>query len=278
MKGIRGWKNKNNKFYVVKIHYSADPQKDPSTPEGKKWYEMAHAGMSVDAWEQEMEINFSKYSGQGVFSRDFIQNHIKKLKYIPDKILYRGWDFGRRRPAVVFSQIDLEGYWCILKSVLGHNISINEFAQQIITVTNEYFPDVIEVRDFGDPAGNQAKDTSETTIQILREHKIYVKARRSAPLQRIEIISKKLATLIKGIPSLLVDETCHDIIEGFQGGYHYPDNGKKSGTKENPADDGYYIHLFDALGYMADHLFGLSGREKARGAKAIRAINWRNYR
>jgi hypothetical protein len=275
MKGIRSWKNSHNKFYVVRVHYSADPVKDPSTSKGKKWYEQAHAGMSSNAWDREMEINFSIYSGQGVFSKDFTQNHIKKLKYMPDRILHRGWDFGRRRPAVVFSQIDLKGCWCIYKSILGQDVSIDEFARQVIIATNEWFPDVTEVRDYGDPAGNQVKDTSEkTTIQILKEYKIYVRTKRSTPLQRIEIIFKKLITLIEGEPSLLVDESCHNIIEGFQGGYHYPKSKEGKGVKENPADDGYYIHLFDALGYTADHLFSLSGQEREKKGKVIKAINW----
>ena len=275
MKGIRSWKNKNNGFEVIRLHYTADPIKDPSTTEGKKWYEKARQGISNSAWEREMEINFSEYSGQGVFSKDFTESQIKKLQYMPDRPLHRGWDFGRRRPAVVFSQIDLKEHWCIYKSILGKDISIGQFAEQIITKTNEWFPDVIEIRDYGDPAGNQVKDTSEkTTIQALKEFGIYIRSRRSTPTQRIEIISKKLVTLIEGIPSLLVDEECHDIIDGFQGTYHFPENREGKGVKENPADDGYYIHLFDALGYMADNLFGVSGEERKKEGKVIRAVNW----
>ena len=50
MKGIRNWKNKNNGFEVIRLHYTADPVKDSSTTEGKKWYEKARQGISNSAW------------------------------------------------------------------------------------------------------------------------------------------------------------------------------------------------------------------------------------
>ena len=278
MEGLQIWQNPKNKFHVVKLHYTADPLKNPRTSEGKEWYEKTRAGMPSLQWEQEMELNFSIYSGEGVFPKEFKPAlHIKKIWYLPDRPLIRGWDFGRRRPAVVFAQVDLKGRLLIFQSILGEDIAIIQFAQQIIQKTKEWFPDIAEVRDYGDPAGNQVKDTSEkTTIQVLQTQKIYVKSKRSMPLQRIELISKKLSQLIEGEPALLVNEDCRDIIEGFQGGYRYPKS--KMGTRENPADDGYYIHLFDALGYTVDNLFSIVD-EKTRGnrTKAITAKNWKNY-
>lgn len=273
IRGIRDWKNPGNNFCVVKLHYSADPLKS-----GVEWLQSAKRGMSTNAWEREMEVNFSEGIGQGVFAKDFTQLHIAKLQYLPDRILHRGWDFGYRRPAVVFAQMDLKGHWMVLKSVLGKDVKITEFAEAIIQRTKEWFSDIQEIRDYGDPAGNQVKDTSEkTTVQVLNSYKIYPKTRRSSPTQRIEIIAKKLSTLIEGVPSLLVDINCRDIIDGFEGGYKYPETNSGKSVKDNPLDDGYYIHLFDALGYMADNLFSLQGTAKgsSRINRVIRAVNWR---
>jgi hypothetical protein len=33
-------------FHVMRLHYSADPDKDPATETGRQWYEQAQTGMS----------------------------------------------------------------------------------------------------------------------------------------------------------------------------------------------------------------------------------------
>lgn len=57
--GIRLWKNRRNGYYVVRIHYTADPAKrDP------KWAERTKSGLAQYMWDQEYEIDFSARSGQ----------------------------------------------------------------------------------------------------------------------------------------------------------------------------------------------------------------------
>jgi len=41
MKGIHEHRNPKNNMYVFRVHYTADPGKDPQTDEGKKWVEKA---------------------------------------------------------------------------------------------------------------------------------------------------------------------------------------------------------------------------------------------
>lgn len=54
-------------FHVLRLHYSSDPDKDPSTPLGKKWYIEARRGMSDARWRQEHEIDYGALGGQLVF-------------------------------------------------------------------------------------------------------------------------------------------------------------------------------------------------------------------
>lgn len=54
-------------FRVLRLHYSADPEKDPATENGKRWYEEARKGMPEARWRQEFELDYGALSGQLVF-------------------------------------------------------------------------------------------------------------------------------------------------------------------------------------------------------------------
>lgn len=54
-------------YRILRLHYSADPDKDPATPEGKVWYEESRKGMSDARWRQEHEIDYGALGGQLVF-------------------------------------------------------------------------------------------------------------------------------------------------------------------------------------------------------------------
>jgi len=56
-KGLTVWKNPGNAFFVIRLHYSADPRKDPDTEEGRKWKRRAQRGQSQSGWNQEYEID-----------------------------------------------------------------------------------------------------------------------------------------------------------------------------------------------------------------------------
>lgn len=67
-KGIRKWTNEDSGIRVIRVHYSADPQKDPDTPEGKKWVEEGKKkAPSEEWWNQEQEIDFGARQGARVY-------------------------------------------------------------------------------------------------------------------------------------------------------------------------------------------------------------------
>jgi hypothetical protein len=45
------------------------------------------------------------------------------------------------------------------------------------------------------------------------------------------------------------------IVEGFEGGYRYPDANKYGGVAEKPIDDGWFEHPFNAFEYVVINLF-----------------------
>lgn len=66
MKGISRRTTKLG-FNVLRLHYTADPDKDPATPAGKRWLDEAKKGMSDARWRQEHEIDYGALGGTLVF-------------------------------------------------------------------------------------------------------------------------------------------------------------------------------------------------------------------
>ena len=52
---------------VHRVHYSADPDKDPATPQGRIWYENARKGVRDRDFRKEYEIDYAALGGQLVF-------------------------------------------------------------------------------------------------------------------------------------------------------------------------------------------------------------------
>ncbi len=256
MRGVNVWRNEKNKIFVIDLHYYADLEKD-----SEKWVEKTKQGYLNEMWLQEILKSTTVYSGQRIFNAFDRTKHVQKLKYMPDTPLLRGWDPSFRRQAVVFTQIDSHGRLMVLKSILAKEMPIQEFAELVIEKTKEWFPDIKEIRDFGDPSGHQSSITNDNTAYeiLLNTYNIYVMSKKSSPTRRIEIISQRLNTIIENYAGLIVDEDCIDMIEGFDGGFCYPDDKEGKGIRNNPRDEGYYIHLLDALGYIVDNLFNPFG-------------------
>lgn len=185
----------------------------------------------------------------------------RKIQYNTIKPIYRSWDYGFHHPAVSFHQMDAKGRWCVLRECMGTDITIERFGQQVKQLSREWFPNAqFSDIDFGDPAGEQKSDKSEkTSVEILSSMGIFVTSKVSSYRDRQEIIGRKLCTLIEGIPSLIVDESCKIIIDGFNGGYHYPEykTGKvfNPHLMEVPFRDGYYEHLMNTVEYFAVNMF-----------------------
>lgn len=54
-------------FHVMRLHYSADQDKNPETETGSAWLEQAKQGMSDARWRKEFEIDYGALGGELVF-------------------------------------------------------------------------------------------------------------------------------------------------------------------------------------------------------------------
>jgi hypothetical protein len=258
IEGIMVGKNPKNGFTTVRLHYTSVPMY-----RSEEWKKRAMFGYSKDAWEQEMEINFTLAGTNKVYPEFNYERHVKKLRPVKDKGLLVGWDYGYHHPAVVICQIDSYDTVCILDEVLGTNITIQNFTKEIIGKLNRdyghwYKRKIIE--HFGDPAGNQQNDKSEfTSMQIQRKMGIFVKWKRVSVKQGIRTIQNLLSEREDGTCGLKVDPRCQILIDGFLGGYiEQPVAGEKQ-LKELPYGDDYYSHNQDALRYIIINKFPAHG-------------------
>ena len=92
---------------VVRIHYSADPLKDPATEIGGAWLNrelQGYRGMNDPRWRKEMEIDFEAQGGQLLFP--FLAEYEFAIFIDPEPItettkLTAGFDYGARNPSAL---------------------------------------------------------------------------------------------------------------------------------------------------------------------------------
>ena len=219
------------------------------------YYEEQAAGLSP-----ELRIRFIEGEcgpdpmGQAVFPEFRHSIHVDDLEMFPGVDGMIGFDFGRRRPAAVLAQRRPDdGGIDRLKSILGQSETTRQFGNRLVQVCNMEFPLIRNWVVFCDPHGRkQESSAEETDIQILNSIFPDIRYRDVSKKRRIELMSEGLCTLTKmGRPRSRFDrEGCAYLIEGYGGGYHFPEATPGRRFVEEPVADGYYEHGMDADGYI----------------------------
>ena len=167
-------------------------------------------------WRNKYMEGFTGFTPEGtpVYGDYEADRHGERdLGWYKSRDILCGWDFGFEYPAVVFTQIDPDGRWLILREIQGNKMTINDFGDLFIEKRNQWFPNC-RCQHYGDPSGNSVSDKSDpdgdTTIEILETKKIYVQTKGSTYKQRMEIITKKIQKSRKGKPMILVDKRCQN--------------------------------------------------------------------
>jgi hypothetical protein len=105
MKGIRHYQSDAG-IHIVRVHYTADPDKDPATVKGAEWFQRSlkgyTGGTKSSAWRQEMEIDWDATGGDLVFPQ--LEIYQEKIFINPFTIpdgweLYASFDYGHRNPS-----------------------------------------------------------------------------------------------------------------------------------------------------------------------------------
>lgn len=251
LEGVEVWKNPKNKFVVVDLHYTADPAK--RSPE---WREAVKSSMTSRSFEMEYNKSWSTFEGQPVYA-DFNRTlHVSSSKLVPEPgiPLLLGWDFGLT-PACILAQL-VGKQLRIYKEFIETNGSISKLAPVVMNHLNINYQNWMhddKLYSFIDPAGLQRKDTDETTCAgVLR--KLGFRDVRPGPVNwepRRKAVDDFLTKTYGDGPAFIIDEGgCPILIEGFAGGYRYPEKALEVEPMSiRPVKD-KYSHPHDALQYL----------------------------
>lgn len=106
-KGLKSWQTPSG-VWVLEVHYSADPEKDPAR-NGAAWVEEAVkgyvGGFESQGWRTEMEIDYNAGGGDPVFpyvqslDHPIFSEEVSVDRAINTMKIYAGYDYGARNPA-----------------------------------------------------------------------------------------------------------------------------------------------------------------------------------
>ncbi len=265
MQGVRMWKNPDNQFWVIEIHYTAD--EDKRHPEFK---EMLIKTLPRRQYLQEYEIDWDTFEGMAVYE-DFTDAHISHEEIEPrlGLPLVLGWDFGLTPSAVVCQLVDDQLF--VLREFVAKNKPIDTFAPEVMNHLRIAYPEwhdsELHFRHWIDPAGTFRSEVDANTcmkemhaqgIRKIFPGDVTWEARKGA-------VNHWLKKLSKHGPGLIVNERlCPVLIKGFRGGYHYPEKAQEiEPTKIRPLKN-EFSHPHDALQYVCGGVRKLMGRSGSK--------------
>lgn len=246
---------------VLKIHYSADPEKDAV------WVEKTRRGIPAEEWDQEMELDEDIEEGLPVYpSYDDDTHCIRKFRreripVVSGAIFVGAWDCGQTLiPAFALFQITPEEkqVHMLYEVISSGNESMAQFAPRVSQGLQTHFSDVMDqIIHCGDatvttPSGTDrrsARDEARRWGFNIRPLPNEFEFRRSSG-------NKLLARVIDdGKPGFLIDGMmCPIARKALKGKYKY-EFAKSDAGKEQEArtvlrpKKNAYSHIGDAFGY-----------------------------
>ena len=290
MKGLESHENALG-FTTIRLHYTADPDKDPATERGAKWYDsMRRAWPDENRFNQEFEINWWVAAGQRVYPEFLEATHVRSpLEISRRRVVYRAWDFGYLTPACLLAQIDDRDRLLLIHEVIGKEETTRQFAQKVIARCVGWFPNHAPgFKDFCDPAGqkrgsmaNESHEKSEIRdVEVLNTLGIhpsweYGWSRKDGR----SLVHQLLQPRLDRTPGLYVDAPqCPTLVQGFLGKYVFPP--KKGGQAHDEPDEANHpwADIHAALRYLATGLYSTLGlRRQSRTPEPYKEPEFQGY-
>lgn len=203
--------------------------------------------------------------GKPIYPEFSEQAHVSiAADYIPGLRVYRGWDFGNT-PACVFAQIRPNGQFAVFHEVRSDRASIDKLSDAVLFDTQQY--GIKDIKDYGDPAGNQASPAYEESacFDVLHGKRIYIEGSDQNPTIRKESLRHTLTRLTDGASSFVIHPRVKYVIKGLKGGYCYRRLRISGERYTDTPDKSIYSHPVEALEYTTAMLFG----DRVRGKKPV---------
>lgn len=206
--------------------------------------------------------------GKAVYSIDGVLQFNRKVHVATESLLppayegakngrtvYRGWDNTGLSPACLITYVNTIGQWFWVKEFCGKDITITDFGEEVVLWCNQNLPGNTVYRDIGDPGG-RIRDTIKKSAQqyLADEIGVVIEDGIQTFKIRVDSVMNRLNKIVAGEPALIVDPSCTMCIDGFEGGYAYPEIGSSGVFKPEPAKN-EYSHPHDAGQYLATRIF-----------------------
>lgn len=252
LEGVEVWRNPRNQFISVDLHYTADPKK-----RGSAWRDAVKQSMPRKDFEQEYERSWSTFEGKPVYADYSKTTHLRKgkMQIAPGQPLIFGVDFGLT-PAFIMTQ--LSGRRLLIhKEFIETDGSIEKLGTIVWNYLEQNFLSWLHGDDLiylcVDPAGFQRAQTdARTCVDILR--KLGFKNIRPGPVgwevRRKGVEDYLTKTYGEGPGLEICEDECPILIEGFSGGYRYPEKALEVQPDMVRPIKNKYSHPHDALQYV----------------------------
>jgi len=182
--------------------------------------------MIANKSEQELKVYAlgeygTSQAGKPVYSQYNNSLHYtdKPIEILDDEIVM-GMDFGLT-PACVFQQITKRGQLRTLHEIVGEDIDVRSFTNDIVKPFIQKHYHGLPLKAFGDPSGIARKDTDASNcIRIVRDANIpIVPAYSNSIAKRLDATRQFLTKLIDGEPAYQLSNNCPTLRKGFNGKY-----------------------------------------------------------
>ncbi len=234
-------KNKDDKdtsFHFIDVYDNLSLDKEEIERYKKRFTE------SAMAWRFSGGGKFQLQPTGDVVYPDFCEQHVIDdlvEQYDPLRTLWRAWDLGYTRPACVAFQVDRSGKKNVLYSLLGRNIQLTDFIDDVLAYENELMPEIENAVDLLPHDANRKYDVSPETSAMIFKRKglqtdvIYVKRDTS-----VVLANEELKEFNQGVPRVRLDSKHCALLCQALSAYTRDENGV-------PRRDKYFEHVSDAF-------------------------------
>lgn len=256
MEGVEVWKNPKNGFFIIDLHYTANPEK--RSPEFR---EAVRASLPIRRYRMEYEKNWETFEGKQVYEDFNEQLHLTPTRpqmHVGLPLLL-GWDSSGLTPAVIVGQMQ-EDRLVIFREIIGDGMGAVRFVPMVreqleiiygITDVNE------QTISFFDPAGFKRNEITEQTYLQTMNKEGFRKTRQGAMTwnARVDSVTEWLISLSAGKGKFQIfAPDCPVLVAGFKGGYRYPESNMEIEPEKGRAVKDAHSHPHDALQYLCSGL------------------------
>jgi hypothetical protein len=284
---IRGYRERltpGTRYKVIEIDFTADPEKD--NPE---WLLEQYRLMGESMVRREVLRDWTVAEGSAFYPEYANHGGMARYGFRANGLLigfvYRGYDFGIRRPVCIWLQIGSSGRVYVLRELALKDCDAYTFADLVKFYSGQlpeaemmpsaqevyaqlladghdrgpWFPPKVPYLDISGPecfntTANAKPNDPRTTYDIFAAAGIALEAPRILINDRTEVMRKLLHLDRKGRPSILIDERCPEVHAMFNGGLSFPKGTIDDPTPNHPRKDGWFDNIHDGLTYPIGQL------------------------